>query len=202
MSLVPLSVLKSKINPGTMAGREHDDTLVMYEEEAVDLLSQLSGWKLTGSGSATDTDYYNGTGTYTLPLRGVPASSPTLVVYERTDDTWSAVATTEYEIVTESSGLRSKLLKYIDTWTPGELNHKVVCTRGYTEETCPALLRAAVVALVEKAFRERKVATPTVLADQSAQAIDSDALPQAVKQWLEAAGARPEAAVMRPLQRC
>lgn len=198
MALVSLSTLRLQLGLSPRTSTEHDELLTALESQAVSYLSALSGWDLDSVAEVTD--YYSGTGTVTLPLRGVPDTGEDFTVYERSEDLWDEVDSTDYQVIVEAGGASAKALRFSQSWTAGELNHKITCTRGYTTATCPGLLQRAILDLVLLWFRARKVATPTTLGEQASDQA-SEVIPESVKKWLELSHSNPEPIFSPPLQR-
>lgn len=199
MALVALSKLRLHLGLSPDTATDGNDLLTSLEEQAVGFMASISGWDLDTAAAVSD--YYNGTGTNVLTLRGVPDTGAAFAVYERTLDTWNEVDSDNYTLLVEGGGARAKVLRFDQGWPQGSLNLKVTCTRGYTTTTCPLLLQRAILDLVQLWYRTRKTARPTSLAEGES-ATDGDALKLAsVKAWLEASKAQQEAVLLPPLAR-
>jgi hypothetical protein len=173
MALVSLSKLRLHLGLSPDTATDGNDLLTSLEEQATGFMAAISGWDLDTAAAVTD--YYNGTGTNVLTLRGVPDTDESFAVYERTLDTWDEVSTSDYTVIVEGGGARAKVLRLDQGWPQGSLNLKVTCTRGYTTATCPMLLQRAILDLVQLWYRTRKTARPTSLAEGES-ATDADAL--------------------------
>lgn len=196
-ALVPLSVLRLYINAGPSTSTEANDLLTSLEAQAVGVLSGLTGWDIEGAAAATD--YYNGTGTNVLVLRGVPDTSATFTVSTLLNSTWDEVDSDDYQVLIEGGGARARLLHVNGGWPQGELNVKVLSTRGYTSTTCPKLLQRAILDLVSLWYRTRVTAQPTASAE--GEAGNRAGWPDSVQAWLDASKATQEAVLLPPLAR-
>lgn len=199
MALVSLSTLRLHLGLAPDTSTDGDSLLTALETQAVGFLEAVSGWNIDSVASVTD--YYHGTGTNSLTLRGVPDTGETFTVSTRAGDTWTAVDSTDYSVLIEGGGARARVLSLVGGWPQGELNIKVVSTRGYTSATCPALLQRAILDVVQLWYRTRKTARPTASADSEASP-EPDALGLAsVKAWLQASAIKQEAVLLPPLAR-
>jgi len=199
VALVKLSALRLHLGIAPKTSTEGDSLLTALETQAVSYLSALSGWDLDTVAEVTD--YYSGSGTAILPLRGVPDTGETFTVYERVDDSWDSIDSTDYQVIVDPGGASARLLKFSGSWEAGDHNHKVVATRGYTSTTCPGLLPRAILDLVLLWYRKRKTAPPTLGTDQTASALEGVSLPASVNQWLDLSNSNPEPIFSPPLQR-
>ena len=199
MALVPLSTIRLHFGRGGSASTEGNDLWEALEAQAVAWLSTKSGWDLEGV--AEGTDYYNGSGTNSLALRGVPDTGETFTLEVRTADDWDEIDSTDYTILTEAYGARARILYLTDGFKQGEMNYRVTSTRGYTSTTCPLLLQRAILDLMALWYRQRTEATPTTLSDSTSASLAGAAMPPSVAAWLEAAAAKPEPVFLPPLAR-
>lgn len=199
MALVSLSKLRLHLGFRGDISNNDDDLLTSLEEQATGMMASLSGWDLDTASESTE--YYNGTGTNVLVLRGVPDTDETFTLSERSGDTWTALDSDVYTVIVEGGGARAKVLRLDQGFAIGELNYKVLSTMGYSTTTCPALLQRAILDLVQLWYRTRKTARPTSLAEGES-ATEPDALGLAsVKAWLEASKSRQEPVLLAPLAR-
>lgn len=199
MALVALSKIRLHLGFRGDISHEDDDLLTSLEEQATGMMASLSGWDLDTASESTE--YYNGTGTNVLVLRGVPDTDETFTLSERSGDTWTALDSGDYTVIVEGGGARAKVLRLDQGFAIGELNYKVLSTMGYSTTTCPALLQRAIVDLVALWYRARKVSRPTASQDGEA-ASEPDALGLAsVKAWLQASKSKQEAVLLAPLAR-
>lgn len=199
MALVPLSTIRLHFGRSGSTSREDDDLWESLEAQAVAWISTKSGWDLEGAVAATD--YYNGTGTNSLALRGVPDLDETFTLEERDGDDWDEISSTDYTVITEAYGARARLLYLTDGFKQGEINYRVTSTRGYTSTTCPLLLQRAILDLMALWYRQRTEATPTSLSDSASSSLAGAAMPPSVAAWLEATATKPEPVFLPPLAR-
>jgi len=68
MALVALSKIRLHLGFRGDISHEDDDLLTSLEEQATGMMASLSGWDLDTASESTE--YYNGTGTNVLVLRG------------------------------------------------------------------------------------------------------------------------------------
>lgn len=199
MALVNLTTLRLHFGREFDTSTEDSDYYVALEAQAVALLSTLSGWDLEGSAAATD--YYNGSGTNSLALRGVPDLGETFTLEIRSAETWDTIPSSEYQVLVEANGARARVLYLTSGFRTGEVNYRVTSTRGYTSATCPLLLQRAILDLVQLFYRQRSSATPTTLGEATADALQSVRMIPSVKAWLDASAVRPEPIFLAPLSR-
>lgn len=197
MPLVPLSTLRLYINPQPSSSTDSNELLVDLEASAVGTLSGMTGWDLEGAGASVD--YYHGTGTNTLVLRGIPDLGQSFAISTLINGAYSALPSTSYSVILESGGARARVVNLVGGWPAGELNIKVECTRGFTSATCPALLKRAILDLVSLWYRTRTTAQPTAAAE--GEAGNRAGWPDSVQAWLDASKATQEAVLLAPLAR-
>ena len=199
MPLVTPTTLRLHFGREFDTSTEDENYYAALEAQAVAMISTRCGWDL---GTVAEvTDYHNGSGTNSLPLRGVPNLSEDFTLEIRSGQTWTEIPAAEYQVLIEANGARGRVLYLTSGFSPGELNYRVTFTRGFTATTCPLLLQRAILDRVQLLYRQRTTATPTALGEATAEATKAVELLPSEKAWIDASAVHPEPIFLPPLSR-
>lgn len=141
--------------------------------------------------AAAFTEYHDGSGTRQLMLRQYPINTITTVTRTKVDaaDTQVVIASTEYNINTESGILNMHQINHVDSsvWIKGERNYKVVYNAGYTEALMPNGIIGACNIWIATVFQKAKhnlfAVQSSTIGDETVN-YTNDAMPPMTKSML------------------